>query len=377
MVRIGIVSPYSLTVPGGVQAQVFGLARALNGLGHQARVLGPCDGPPPATGVTPLGASIPTFTNGSIAPIAPDVACTLRTIRCLADERFDVIHIHEPICPGPCQTALFTKYAPIVGTWHAAGGSKAYLTPGVRWLADRVTIRAAVSEDARDMAHEALGGEYEIVFNGIDLGPVERVEPWPTEAPTIAYVGRHEPRKGLAVLLDAMREISSPVRLWIMSDGPQTEALRRDYGDDARVEWLGPVGDEEKLARIKGADVFCVPSLRGESFGIVLLEGMAARTPVVASDLPGYRNVAATGKEAALVPPGDPVALAETLVEVMTDKDRRAGLIERGARRAVAFDMNLLAERYLEIYERAIALEADRGGVRPVGGRLRRGRRRA
>ena len=375
--RIGIVSPYSLTVPGGVQAQVFSLARALNSMGHRARVLGPCDGPPPETFVTPLGASIPTFTNGSIAPIAPDMACTLRTIRCLADEGFDVLHIHEPICPGPCQTALFTKYAPVVGTWHAAGTSKAYLTPGVRWLADRVTIRVAVSDDARAMAQQALGGDYEIVSNGIDLGSVERVVPWPTEGPTIAYVGRHEPRKGLSVLLEAVGRIPQPVCVWVMSDGPQTEALQAEFGADERIEWLGPVDEDEKLARIKGADVFCVPSLGGESFGIVLLEGLAARTPVVASDLPGYRNVATTGDEAVLVSPGDAGALAAALVDVMGSRDRQVGLIDRGAQRASQFDMGRVAERYVEIYERAIAVEADSGRVRPVGGRRRRGRRRA
>ena len=136
---------------------------------------------------------------GSIAPIAPDLACTLRTIRAFRDEDFDVIHIHEPICPGPSQTALFLRSAPIVGTWHAAGGSKAYLTPGVRWLATRMNIRAAVSQDARDMAHEALGGDYEVVFNGIEVDNFINSAAAKCDGPTIAYVGRHEPRKGLDV----------------------------------------------------------------------------------------------------------------------------------------------------------------------------------
>jgi phosphatidylinositol alpha-mannosyltransferase len=371
-VRIGIVSPYSLTVPGGVQAQVLGLARALNDQGHRARVLGPCDGPPPETGITPLGASIPTFANGSIAPIAPDIACTLRTIRALADEQFDVIHLHEPICPGPCQTALFTSYAPIVATWHAAGGSKAYMTPGVRWLASRATIRAAVSNDACDMARDALGGEYEVVFNGIDLDGVRKADPLLAAAPTIAYVGRHEPRKGLAVLLEALQQLPATVRLWVMSEGPQTAELKAAYAHDQRIEWLGSVSDEEKLARIKGADVFCVPSLRGESFGVVLLEGMAARTPVVASDLPGYRNVASTGTEALLVPPGDAAALAAALSDVLGNPHRAAALVAAGEPRAEQFAMDRLATTYVDMYERAIELAAARGTVRPVGrGRLR------
>lgn len=372
--RIGIISPYSLTVPGGVQSQVLGLARALCDLGHGARVLAPCDGPPPETGVTPLGASIPTFANGSIAPIAPDIACTLRTIRALADEEFDVIHIHEPICPGPCQTALFTRYAPIVGTWHAAGGSKAYYTPGVNWLADRASIRAAVSTDAAEMANAALGGEYEIVYNAIDLDRVRKSEAWPSSQLTVAYVGRHEPRKGLAVLLDAMQRLPESVALWVMSDGPQTDELRAAHAGDERIQWLGAVSDEEKLARIKGADVFCVPSLRGESFGVVLLEGMAASTPVVASDLPGYRNVASTGQEALLVPPGDAEALAAGLQRVLTEPELVDSLVAAGEQRAEGFGMDRLAEAYVDMYERAIELESRRDAIRPVTGWRRRRR---
>ena len=365
--RVGIVSPYSLSSPGGVQTQVLALARALNRLGHKARVLGPCDGAPPETGVTPLGASIPTFANGSIAPIAPDLACTLRTIRAFRDEEFDVVHIHEPICPGPCQTALFLRSAPIVGTWHAAGGSKAYMTPGVRWLATRMNIRPAVSQDAKDMAYEALGGDYEVVFNGIEINKFQDAKPTPSDGATIAYVGRHEPRKGLEILLKSVESLPPNVTVWIMSDGPQTEELRTKYTGEARLRWLGPVSDEEKISRIKGADVLCVPSLRGESFGIVLLEAMAAGTPVVASDLPGYRNVAANGDEAFLVPPGEAELLARALTKVLEDEELAQGLTEAGTKRVAEFSMERLAEIYVEKYERAIAIEKadpDRGGWR-------------
>ena len=365
--RIGIVSPYSLSSPGGVQTQVLALARALNRLGHKARVLGPCDGAPPETGVTPLGASIPTFANGSIAPIAPDLACTLRTIRAFRDEEFDVVHIHEPICPGPCQTALFLRSAPIVGTWHAAGGSKAYMTPGVRWLATRMNIRTAVSQDAKDMAYEALGGDYEVVFNGIEINKFQDAKPTSSDGATIAYVGRHEPRKGLEILLKSVESLPPNVTVWIMSEGPQTEELRTKYAGEARLRWLGPVSDEEKISRIKGADVLCVPSLRGESFGIVLLEAMAAGTAVVASDLPGYRNVAANGDEAFLVPPGEAELLARALSKVLEDQELAQGLTEAGTKRVAEFSMERLAEIYVEKYERAIAIEKadpDRGGWR-------------
>lgn len=353
--------------------QVLALARALNQMGHKARVMGPCDGAPPENGVTPLGASIPTFANGSVAPIAPDLACTLRTIRALREEEFDVIHIHEPICPGPCQTALFLRNAPIVGTWHAAGGSKAYMTPGVKWLATRMNIRAAVSQDARDMAHQALGGEYEVVFNGIEIDKFASATAYETDRPTIAYVGRHEPRKGLETLLEALSQMPSDLTLWVMSEGPQTPELQKKYEAESRIEWLGAISEEEKVGRIKGADVLCVPSLHGESFGIVLLEAMAAGTPVVASDLPGYRNVAVTGDEACLVPPGDAQALAVGLNQVISDPSFARELASKGLRRAEQFSIGRLAELYVELYEQAIEIEAadpDRGGWRGELGRM-------
>ncbi|SVE27695.1 uncharacterized protein METZ01_LOCUS480549, partial [marine metagenome] len=241
-----------------------------------------------------LGDSLPTAANGSIAPIAPDVSCALRTIRALREEDFDVLHLHEPLAPGPTTTALFLAQSPMVGTFHAAGGSLAYdlLNRPVRWLSRRMDRVFAVSDDAATMARESLGGDYEVLFNGVEVQRSREATPWPTDGPTIFFIGRHEPRKGLAVLLDAMVGLGSDVRLWVAGDGPQTDELRARVAGDARVQWLGRISDEERTARIKGADVFCAPSLHGESFGVVLLEGMACDTPVVASDIPGYAKVA-------------------------------------------------------------------------------------
>lgn len=353
--RIGMVCPYSLTIPGGVQGQVLGLARTVRAMGHEVRVLGPCDGPPPDAGVTPLGVSIPTAANGSVAPIAPDISAQLRTIRALRDEEFDVLHLHEPFCPGPTQTALLFKTAPIVATFHAAGGSAGYkyFRPLVQRAARKIDIRCAVSEDAKAMAQEALGGEYEIVFNAVEVDHYAKATPATTRGPTILFVGRHEPRKGLAVLLDAMAHLGPDVRLWIASDGPETGSLQAKVAGDPRIEWLGRITEEDKAARLRGADVFCAPSLRGESFGVVLLEAMAASTVVVASDLPGYANVARHGRDALLVPPGDVPALAGALRRALSDVEERRRLIASGEDRAAAFSMERLAEIYLERYERA------------------------
>lgn len=358
--RIGIICPYSLTVPGGVQSQVMGLARALRRQGERVRVLAPCDGPPPDAGVTPLGNSLPTAANGSIAPVAPDPAAQLRTVRAIRDEGFDVIHLHEPLSPGPNHTTLLLKPAPLIGTFHAAGGSLAYdvMPRAVRFLAGRLDDRVAVSDDARKMAEEGLGGDYDLTFNGVELARFASGAPRPTSGPTIFFIGRHEPRKGLRVLLEAMGGLPADTRLWIAGDGHETAELKTKYAGDSRIEWLGTISESDKIARLQGADVFCAPSLHGESFGIVLLEAMAAGTVVVAGDIPGYANVARQGKDALLVPAGDAAALAEAIRSVLTDRRRSEQLVESGLKRAEEFSMARLAETYLARYERLIARAA-------------------
>jgi len=358
--RIGLVCPYSLTVPGGVQAQVLGLGRELRRQGHEARVLGPCDGPPPESFVTPLGNSLPTAANGSIAPLAPDASAVLRTIRALNDEEFDVIHVHEPMAPGPTMTTVTMRPAPLVGTFHAAGRSTSYVVfkPVVRWLTERIDHKVVVSKDALALAQTHLGGEYEVLWNGVELDVVANARPAPTDAPTIFFCGRHEERKGLAVLLEAMGELPASTRLWIASDGPDGPRLRADYVGDERMTWLGRISEAEKFARLKGASVFCAPSLHGESFGVVLIEAMAAGTAVVASGLDGYRNVATDGVDAVLVEPGDPAALAGALRRVLDDDVLAAHLRDNGARRAGDFSMATLAATYVHIYERVVAADA-------------------
>jgi phosphatidylinositol alpha-mannosyltransferase len=331
------------------------LARTLRSHGQRARVLAPCDGPPPDAGVTPLGNSVPTATNGSVAPLAPDPSAQLRTIRALRDEAFDVLHLHEPLAPGPTMTALLFRNAPIVGTFHRSGDSAAYTLarPGVRWLAKRLDLRVAVSKDAEATAIKALGGgTYDLLFNGIEVERFAKATPHPTEGPTILFVGRHEERKGLAVLLDALAHLPADVRVWVGGTGPQTEALRAHHGGDPRIEWLGRLSDPQVASRMRGADVFCAPSLHGESFGVVLLEAMAAGAVVVASRLAGYRNVATDGVDALLTEPGDAEALAGALRRALSDGALRRELQAAAEQRAQQFSMDRLAELYIERYQR-------------------------
>lgn len=361
MLRVAMVSPYSVSVPGGVQSQVLGLAREMRRLGHEVRVLAPCDGPPPESFVTPLGNSLPTAANGSIAALAPDPSAALRTIRALNDEAFDVIHLHEPLVPGPTVTALLMRMAPTVGTFHAAGDSTSYrvLNRTARWAANHIDVRVAVSEQARELAARYLDGEYQVLFNGIEVSRYRRPEIERVKQPTIFFCGRYEPRKGLEVLLEALKFVPQNVRLWVAADGPGIDVLRNRFASDDRIDWLGRITEDDKIKRLSSCTVFCAPSLHSESFGIVLLEAMAAQAPLVASALDGYCNVATHDRDALLVPPGDAALLADALNQILTDTALTQRLVEGGSRRAEYFSMQVLAQEYLAIYRRLLDDEAN------------------
>ena len=355
--RVVLVCPYSLSLPGGVQGQVLGLARTLRQRGISATVLGPCDGPPPEPGVISVGPSVSLAANGSVAPLAPDPPAIRRTLEVLAAERPDVLHLHEPLVPGPALTALLAGSVPTVGTFHASGRVPAYvwLRPAVRAVARRIGLRTAVSPEARALAERWLGGACHVLPNGVEVERFAKADPWPApETPggtgrAILFVGRHEPRKGLEVLLEAFRHLDRDAVLWVAGEGPHTAALAA--AAPPGVEWLGRISDAELAQRLRTAAVFCAPSLHGESFGVVLLEAMAAGTPVVASDISGYRDVARQGREAVLVPGGDPAALADGLRSVLDDPTLAGRLVDAGAARAARFSMDRLAARYVDLYE--------------------------
>lgn len=358
--KVALICPYSLTLPGGVQVQVLGLAAAYRRAGVDAVVLAPCDDEPPASGVVPLGRSIPFASNGSVAPIAPDLAAVRRTLAALRDERPDVLHIHEPMSPGAPWAALLRCPAPSIGTFHASGTTVAKVyrafAPVLRALARRIDVRTAVSEGARATAERSLGGAYRILPNGVDAECFAKAEPWPTDRPAILFVGRHEERKGLGVLLEAYRGLEGDAVLWVAGDGPQTKELRAgEAGHRPGVEWLGPVSEEEKARRLRAASVFCAPSLYGESFGIVLLEAMAAGAPVVASDIGGYRDVARGNREAVLVAPNEADALRAAIRGVLDDGPRSGRMVEAGRERAASFSLASLADRYVALFDQAMA----------------------
>jgi phosphatidylinositol alpha-mannosyltransferase len=378
--RIALVCPYSLSRPGGVQGQVVGLARVLDERGHQVTVFAPVDNvadAPDDINLVVSGRSVPLPSNGSRAPVSVSPRAVAHAVSALQLGRFDVVHVHEPFSPGlPYGLLVARDIPPLVATFHRSGGSFFYsaLRPVAKLAARRFAVRCAVSEAARETAVEAIGGEYEVLFNGVEIDRFRNAERWPKQGPTILFLGRHEERKGLRVLLDGFgiltgaeaterrmgsvgaTSVDSPI-LWIAGNGPETEWLRRLYPESPTVHWLGVLSEEEKVKRLAAADVLCAPSLGGESFGMVLLEAMAARTLVVASDIDGYRDAA--GADAVLVPPGDRFALAEALESALAPGeaggagaalDPRPDRLAAASARAEGWSMKRLVERYETLY---------------------------
>ena len=312
-----MVCPYSLTVPGGVQAQVLGLARELRRQGHEVRVLGPCDGPPPETFVTPLGNSLPTAANGSIAPLAPDAS--RRAAHDPGARRrgsSTSLHVHEPLRPGPDDDGgadapgADGRHVPrrrrAAASYKVLDRSAALGSPGAS------TARSSCPRTPWSSSSRYLGGEYDILFNGVEIDRHRGDAADADGGPTIFFCGRHEERKGLAVLLEAFRlapgrrrGCGSPATVrTARACAPSTPTTSGSRGS-------GGSATPRSSPACAGASVFCAPSLHGESFGVVLIEAMAAGTPVVASGLDGYRNVATDGVDALLVEPGDVDALAD------------------------------------------------------------------
>jgi len=369
-VRVVLTCPYSLSRPGGVQGQVIGLSRSLRAIGHDVAVLAPDDDRPLGRvageeggdghgGTFVVGRPAGLRSNGSVAPVSISPMAAVRAERWVRRLLPDVVHLHEPMAPVIGYGCMAVHGVPLVGTYHRSGGSRWYhlLRPLAGWANGRLDVSCAVSEAARATAEAAMGGTYRVLFNGVDVARFAAAEPWPADRPTVLFLGRHEARKGLGILLEAFSAVPDPAVLWIAGTGPETASLRRRHPESDRVRWLGLLSEEDVARRLAGARVLCAPSLLGESFGMVLLEAMAAGCAVVASDLPGYR--AAAGGHASLVPPGDRSALTGALAGALAEASAGTGLsapqaIAAGRRHAERWSMDRLAAQYVQIYGDAV-----------------------
>ena len=324
--RVGLVTAYSWTVPGGVNHHVEHLAAELEARGHEAWIIAPVGALSPgrravdsrrhpnAERFIPMGTTVPIPSNGSRAYLNTSPRVVMRMDRAVRSRRFDLMHVHEPFTPSVAMAAVLLAASPVVGTFHAAlEKSTAYDSMAwlLRILNKRLDVRIAVSEAAREFPASRYPDAFRIIPNGVS---VEKYAPAVGAAKVkgrVLFIGRAERRKGLIVLLPAfalLRERLPHATLVIAG------ASRRQVADVSRlaagapfdltgVEALGWVDDEEKVAQLAKAEVLCAPSLSAESFGIVLAEGMAAGVPVVASDLPGYRSVLGDGEAGRLVHP--------------------------------------------------------------------------
>jgi phosphatidylinositol alpha-mannosyltransferase len=371
-VRVGLVCPYSFDIPGGVQAHVADLARTLIGLGHQVSVLAPGDDTEGATElpdfVVPSGRSLPIPYNGSVARLSFGPMSYTKVRRWIRAGKFDVLHVHEPVAPSLSMLALMVADGPIVATFHTANPRSRMLAAfqGVlQPFLEKITGRIAVSELARQVQVEHLGGDAVIIPNGVDVeffASAKALPGYPRTGGTIGFVGRFdESRKGMEVLLDALKLMvpSRPdLQLLVAGSGDEKE-LREAAGPElsTALRFLGRVSDADKASMLKSLDIYCAPNIGGESFGIILTEAMSAGTPVVASDLDAFRRVLDGGIAGVLTPVGDGPALARSLSAVLDEPGRRAVLSAQGRRVVAAYDWPVVAATVVKVYETVVAAD--------------------
>ena len=377
--RIGLVCPYSLDVPGGVQNHVRDLAEALIGQGHSVSVLAPADDDEALPDyVVPAGRAVPVPYNGSVARLAFGPVSATRVNRWLADGRFDVLHIHEPAVPSVSLLALWAARGPIVATFHTSiTRSRAMLSAAaiLRPFLEKLSGRIAVSEHARQTLVQHFGGEPVVIPNGLYVDRFSGVAAsprWASPGGTVVFLGRmDEPRKGLATLLEAWPAIVAArpgAHLYVAGRG-DVDAVRRTLARQAReardsVTFLGLVDEQTRGELLASANLYVAPNTGGESFGIILVEAMAAGAPVLASDLAAFRRVLDDGQLGTLFRVGDGSALAENAVGLLDD-DVRRGMLRKAASVAVRrYDWSVLVRDIVRVYE---TVSAGAGVVRKDG----------
>ena len=368
--RIGIVSPYSYDVPGGVQFHIRDLAEALIAMGHHVEVLVAADEDTEiAEYMTSGGGAIPLKYNGSVARMTFGPVAARRVRKWLMEGDFDILHLHEPVTPSLSMLALWIARGPIVATFHtsmARSRSLQIASPLVRPALEKISARIAVSEDARRTLVEHLGGDAVVIPNGVYVEPfaaAPRDDRWTgtSDAPTIAFLGRlDEPRKGLPVLTGAIPAVLKEfpgARFLVAGRGDAGKALAIEtLGDQASsIDFLGGISEDDKARLLSSADIYCAPQTGGESFGIVLVEAMSAGSCVVASDIGAFRRVLDEGKAGVLFSNADSADLAATLIRTLRDPDGRAQATAAADAAVRRYDWSVVTNEILTVYEMALA----------------------
>ncbi|MFZ2511753.1 MAG: glycosyltransferase family 4 protein [Gordonia sp. (in: high G+C Gram-positive bacteria)] len=360
--KIGMICPYSFDIPGGVQAHVIELAEVFIRRGHDVRVLAPAalatDLP---DYVDSAGPALAIPYNGSVSRVTFSPKGFNRLRNWIDDHHFDVLHVHEPNAPSLSMLSLMVATGPIVTTFHTATTKSLWLwlfDAMLRQFRERIAGKIAVSELARRWQMESLGNDAVEIPNGINVAHFAEVEPltgYPRAGGTLVFLGRFdEPRKGIDVLMRALPRIVDrypDVEVLVVGSGNE-EALARRAGDLARhLTFLGMVDDETKARALRSADVYVAPNLGGESFGIVLVEAMAAGAAVVASDLVAFSRVLDDGRAGRLVETGSATALAAAVIELFDNEPARAELVAAARQRADRYDWSRVADQIQKVYE--------------------------
>ena len=360
--RIALACPYAWDAPGGVQVHVGQLAARLRDRGHRVLVVAPSRVEHPDPHVISIGRTIPVPVNGSIAQIAPSPAAARRTRQALDDFGPDVVHAHEPFVPSASMFAVRWGAAPVVATFHAYADRSPLLAaaaPALRRLWQGLAVRVAVSEAARSFVQRRFRGEVRVVPNGVEVDLFREADPADLpEGRRILFVNRLDPRKGFAVMVEAFGLLSRahPEALLVVAgDGKERTAvagLPRPLRD--RVVMLGNVPHDLLPPYHAASEVFAAPAVGRESFGIVLVEAMAAGLPVVASDIPGYREVVRRDEDGLLVPPRDSGALAAALRSILDDPDLAKRLARAGVARSARYSWDTVTREVESTYEEAV-----------------------
>lgn len=362
-ISVGLVCPYSWSATGGVQGHIRDFAHELRERGHDTSILAPADDEDALEpGVVWGGRPVALPYNGSVVRLVFGPVAASRVRRWLGHSRFDIVHVHQPDSPSLSLLAVWAAESPLVGTWHMASersralvGFSGILRPSL----EKVAARIAVSEAARTTLVNHLGGDPVLVPNGVHVARyanAQRRDDLRGPGGTVSFIGRlDEPRKGLPVLLAAWPEVlrrHPQARLLVAGPGDVAEAERAvpDHARDS-IRWLGRISDEEKAAMLASSDVYVGPHTGGESFGIVLVEAMAAGPTVVASDLPAFRAVLADGAAGVTFPAGDASALAAAVDRVLRDPAEQDRLRGRARRQVAAYDWSTVTEQVLEVYD--------------------------
>ena len=365
--KIALVSPYDFAYPGGVTNHIFSLERHLTQMGHEVKVIAPASKAVSTFGgrFIPVGRPRSVPSSGSIARITISLRLAPRIKAILDEEKFDIIHLHEPLCPMLCTTVLRLSQTANVGTFHADGSigyslGKPFNTIFLKRWFSKLDGKIAVSQPAMEFANKHFPGYYNIIPNGVDLDHfsprVSPIDEFCDGKMNILFVGRLEKRKGLSYLLEAYQRVNREIPNWrLIIVGPGTR-LRNKYEKRVvrnglkDVVFVGYVSYDELPRYYKTADIVCAPATGRESFGIVLLEAMAVGKPIVASDIDGYASVVTHGVEGLLAPPKNKEMLAQALTSLMTNQSLRQQMGASGRLKAQDYGWEQIAQRVVSYY---------------------------